>query len=414
MLFSPGYPGLRSRPGRGGSRRVRGHDVGRPGRPVPARRRTKPITSQTDFDQLYGVAIGPGDTDRVRRTRHRSRARAAIGQRRDSGVRPARSGRRGVRPGRQCRWSPSPVRAGWCGWPGRHRDRGRRTCSGRRASSSRDGQLYIVDAGAKEVIAFDLNSKERHTIASGLPVGPPPGVEPKPLKGMPPFSGPQGPFAGIAAGPRRHPVRFGRRRRQRAGAAAGRTRDGHAGRPPLPSGGAHPAQGDRRRGVSRWAHSCRPNTNCASGSRSAATRSARRCAGCATTTWSRRGPRAGTLVVPRPATNSYAQDVMSINDLLAFATGARSRSSRTRWSRSTTTSPRGPDSTVGSEWLAVRGYRQADGSRRTGVQDRVLHQPRLRRGGQAAATALRPDLPAHRGPVRGEHRRGAPGDRCDR
>ena len=33
-------------------------------------------------------------------------------------------------------------------------------------------------------------------------------------------------------------------------------------------------------------------------------------------------PRAGTLVVPRPAANSYAQDVMSINDLLAFATGA--------------------------------------------------------------------------------------------
>jgi sugar lactone lactonase YvrE len=61
--------------------------------------------------------------------------------------------------------------------------------------------LYIVDAGAKEIIAFDLDSKERRTIASGLPVGPPPGVEPKPLKGMPPFSGPQGPFAGITAGP---------------------------------------------------------------------------------------------------------------------------------------------------------------------------------------------------------------------
>ena len=26
-------------------------------------------------------------------------------------------------------------------------------------------------------------------------------MTPKPLKGMPPFSGPQGPFAGIAAGP---------------------------------------------------------------------------------------------------------------------------------------------------------------------------------------------------------------------
>ncbi|OBE97580.1 SMP-30/gluconolactonase/LRE family protein [Mycobacterium sp. 852002-10029_SCH5224772] len=61
------------------------------------------------------------------------------------------------------------------------------------------GVLYIVDAGAKELVAFDLTSGARHTIASGLPVGAPPGVTPKPLRGMPPFSGPQGPFAGITA-----------------------------------------------------------------------------------------------------------------------------------------------------------------------------------------------------------------------
>jgi hypothetical protein len=65
--------------------------------------------------------------------------------------------------------------------------------------SLRNGVLYIVDAGAKELIAFDLNTNVRSTIASGLPIGPPPGVVAKPLKGMPPFSGPQGPFAGIAA-----------------------------------------------------------------------------------------------------------------------------------------------------------------------------------------------------------------------
>lgn len=64
-----------------------------------------------------------------------------------------------------------------------------------------DGQLFIVEAGEKTVLAVDLTSGARATIATGLPVGPPPGVEPKPLKGMPPFSGPQGPFAGIAAGP---------------------------------------------------------------------------------------------------------------------------------------------------------------------------------------------------------------------
>jgi len=63
----------------------------------------------------------------------------------------------------------------------------------------RNGVLYIVDAGAKKVISFDLDTHVQQTIASGLPVGPPPGVAPKPLKGMPPFSGPQGPFAGIAA-----------------------------------------------------------------------------------------------------------------------------------------------------------------------------------------------------------------------
>lgn len=65
----------------------------------------------------------------------------------------------------------------------------------------RDGALYIVDSGSKELIGYDLDDAGRTTIATGLPVGPPPGVTPKPLKGMPPFSGPQGPFAGITAGP---------------------------------------------------------------------------------------------------------------------------------------------------------------------------------------------------------------------
>src|SRR5882757_2909617 len=34
-------------------------------------------------------------------------------------------------------------------------------------------------------------------------------------------------------------------------------------------------------------------------------------------------PRTGTLVVPRPSSDSYVQHVMSINDLLDFATGTR-------------------------------------------------------------------------------------------
>jgi len=65
----------------------------------------------------------------------------------------------------------------------------------------RDGLLYIVDAGLKAIIEFNLSTGARQTIATDLPVGAPPGVTPKPLLGMPPFSGPQGPFAGIAAAP---------------------------------------------------------------------------------------------------------------------------------------------------------------------------------------------------------------------
>ncbi len=65
----------------------------------------------------------------------------------------------------------------------------------------RDRTLYLVDAGAKALISVDLESKARHTLARDLPVGAPPGVAPRPLLGLPPFSGPQGPFAGITAGP---------------------------------------------------------------------------------------------------------------------------------------------------------------------------------------------------------------------
>ena len=73
-------------------------------------------------------------------------------------------------------------------------------------------------------------------------------------------------------------------------------------------------------------------------------------------------PRAGTLVVPRPASNSYAQDVMSINDLIAFAAGTQfvieSNSTVTIDSELATRT----GLTVSTEWLAVRGYRQADGA----------------------------------------------------
>lgn len=71
-------------------------------------------------------------------------------------------------------------------------------------------------------------------------------------------------------------------------------------------------------------------------------------------------PRAGTLVVAREASNSYAQEVMSINDLLAFAAGAQ-------FAIETNTPVILDDELaahtglpVGSEWLVVRGTRRAD------------------------------------------------------
>jgi glucose/arabinose dehydrogenase len=62
-------------------------------------------------------------------------------------------------------------------------------------------RLYVVDAGAKCVVEQDLAGGERRVIAAELPVGAPAGIVPKPIGPIGTFAGPQGPFAGIAAGP---------------------------------------------------------------------------------------------------------------------------------------------------------------------------------------------------------------------
>ena len=149
-------------------------------------------------------------------------------------------------------WSPS--RGGPGGPAGRlgDRDRGRRLRSRRASSWPTAGSTSSTPAPRKS-IAFDLDTRcARARSPPGLPVGPPPGCEPKPLKGMPPFSGPQGPFAGIAAGP--DGTLYVSADGDGSVLALRRDRDMtltvDAGRPPLPAGGAHPAQGDRRRGVS--------------------------------------------------------------------------------------------------------------------------------------------------------------------
>ncbi len=63
----------------------------------------------------------------------------------------------------------------------------------------RGDYLYIVDAGSKEIIEYNLATKSVRSIASHLPLGAPAGITPKFLKPFPPLSGSMGPFAGIAA-----------------------------------------------------------------------------------------------------------------------------------------------------------------------------------------------------------------------
>lgn len=197
MLFSPGYPGF-----------IRGVAATGPGEFVVTTSggqisRYRPGASHSEvladgFDQLYGVAVGPAGV-----------IAAELGAGRVLGVRPgavdvladglhdpvgvavdadgaclvAESGA-----GRVVRIGASTVETVVDGLVCPH---------GLLPSGHR---LFIVDAGAKQVLAVDLASGERRCIASGLPLGSAPGVQPKPLRGMPPFSGPQGPFAGIAQG----------------------------------------------------------------------------------------------------------------------------------------------------------------------------------------------------------------------
>jgi sugar lactone lactonase YvrE len=198
MLFSPGYPGF-----------LRGLAATGPGEFVVTTSggqvtRYRPGVAESDvladgFDQLYGVAVRSSEavvaelgTGRVLSVRPGNVEVLATGLQDPVGVALDPHGASLVTEaaaGRVVRLSGSTAQTVVDGL----------ACP--QGIAVADDQLYIVDAATKDVIEFDLNGGGRRTIASGLPVGPPPGVEPKPLRGMPPFSGPQGPFAGITAGP---------------------------------------------------------------------------------------------------------------------------------------------------------------------------------------------------------------------
>ncbi len=62
--------------------------------------------------------------------------------------------------------------------------------------------VFVLDAGARQLIEISLKDRRRAVIASNLPVGAAGGLMPKPLPGIPGiFPGPFVPFAGLAAGP---------------------------------------------------------------------------------------------------------------------------------------------------------------------------------------------------------------------
>lgn len=198
MFFTPNYPGyIRGVATAGAGEFVVTTANGDVARFWPAKFESEVLAS--GFDQLYGVAIAPGGTvvfaDRskglVLSLRGDKVETLATDLREPSGVAIAGDGTILV-----CEEGAGRVVKPVAGGvetvlDGLQRPQGILVFEDR---------LYIVDAGAKELIEYDLASRVRRTIASGLAVGAPPGVIPKPLGAIMPLSGAMGPFAGIAAG----------------------------------------------------------------------------------------------------------------------------------------------------------------------------------------------------------------------
>jgi sugar lactone lactonase YvrE len=198
MLFTPGYPGYaRGVVAVGPGEFIVTTGNGDVARYWPAKHESKMLAS--GFDQLYGVAVTPAGavvfaeqgTGRVLSIQSGNVETLATGLRKPSGVAVGADG--------TCYVSDS--------------------AGGRVVKLSRGGtelvldgltqpqgilvrgdKLYVVDAGSKNLVEYNLGSGARRNIASGLPVGPPPGVTPKFLGPIGVMAGPMGPFAGIAAG----------------------------------------------------------------------------------------------------------------------------------------------------------------------------------------------------------------------
>src|SRR5215472_1752614 len=71
---------------------------------------------------------------------------------------------------------------------------------------------------------------------------------------------------------------------------------------------------------------------------------------------------AGTIVVPRRPTDSFVHEVMSINDLVAFATGVRFDIDQIEMIEIDEKLSTRTGIASGEAWLAVRGFRHTEGS----------------------------------------------------
>ncbi len=197
MLFTPGYPGfIRGLAATGRGKFVVTTSGGQVSRYLPAESRSEVLAD--GFDQLYGVAVGPAGvvvaelgTGRLLRVRPGAVDVVATGLHEPVGVAIAADGGILVTESGAGRVLKITAAATQTVVDGLQRPQGICVAGDR---------LFVVDAGAKSVLAVDPDGAATQTVASGLPIGAPPGVQPKPLRGMPPFSGPQGPFAGITRG----------------------------------------------------------------------------------------------------------------------------------------------------------------------------------------------------------------------
>jgi sugar lactone lactonase YvrE len=197
-LFAPGYPGY----SRGVACSGEGEFIvttanGDVARYRPAQPSCEMLAS--GFDQLYGVAVAPGGAvvfaerggGRVLSITSGTVETLASGLRQPAGVAVAADGTvyvsesAGGRVAKLVRGKAETVIDG---------------LQQPQGLLVHDGALHVVDAGRKELIRLNPADGKREVLAAGLPVGAPPGVEPKALGAIGNLSGPMGPFAGLAVG----------------------------------------------------------------------------------------------------------------------------------------------------------------------------------------------------------------------